>query len=157
LEAAGVSKDTLKDAKTINNKLTGKRSKAPAKPAPSPDGSAAAAKTISVSQLSYDSQIDTFSRLIELLGTEPLYKPNEPELQVPNLSDLLSGFRELNTATITAYTAYSNKIIERNNLLYTEETGLVPLAINVKKYVKSVFGATSPQYKQVSALEFKVR
>ena len=26
----------------------------------------------------------------------------------------------------------------------------------VKQYIKSIFGATSPQYKQVSGLEFKV-
>jgi hypothetical protein len=32
---------------------------------------------------------------------------------------------------------------------------LVDLAFEVKKYVKSLFGATSPQFKQVSGLQFK--
>lgn len=33
-------------------------------------------------------------------------------------------------------------------------TGLVQTALDVKKYIKSVFGATSPQFKQVSGPEF---
>jgi hypothetical protein len=39
-------------------------------------------------------------------------------------------------------------------LLYTTGTGLVELAGEVKKYIKSVYGATSAQYKQVSGLKF---
>ena len=35
--------------------------------------------------------------------------------------------------------------------------GMVDTALDVKTYVKSVFGASSPQYKQVSALKFTKR
>ncbi len=35
-----------------------------------------------------------------------------------------------------------------------QANSLVETAFDVKKYVKSVFGATSPQYKQISSLEF---
>ena len=48
-------------------------------------------------------------------------------------------------------------MIERNQSLYNPLTGLVQTAKEVKQYVKSVFGTTSPQYKQVSGLEFKIR
>ncbi|MDR2083871.1 MAG: hypothetical protein LBP67_02610 [Bacteroidales bacterium] len=42
-----------------------------------------------------------------------------------------------------------------DNLMYKKEkSGMVDTALEVKKYVKSVFGATSPQFKQVSKLEF---
>ena len=44
--------------------------------------------------------------------------------------------------------------ISRNNLLYKENTGLYDVALDVKNYIKSVFGATSPQYKQVSKIKF---
>jgi hypothetical protein len=48
----------------------------------------------------------------------------------------------------------SNFRIARNVILYANETGLVDIAGEVKKYIKSVFGGTSPQYKQVSKLKF---
>lgn len=34
------------------------------------------------------------------------------------------------------------------------ETGLVDIVDDVKKYVKSLFGASTPQYKQISGLKF---
>ena len=33
---------------------------------------------------------------------------------------------------------------------------MVDIALDTKTYIKSLYGATSPQYKQVSKLEFKV-
>ena len=42
-----------------------------------------------------------------------------------------------------------------NEKLYDEETGLVATAGDVKKYVKSIFSASSPEYAQVSGLQFK--
>jgi hypothetical protein len=44
--------------------------------------------------------------------------------------------------------------IERDEALYGEDTGLEDVSQDVKKYVKSLFGATRPQYKQVSGLKF---
>jgi hypothetical protein len=51
----------------------------------------------------------------------------------------------------------SNARISRNKLFYDRETGLVKVASDVKKYVKSVFGATSPEYTQVSGVEFAIQ
>ena len=38
--------------------------------------------------------------------------------------------------------------------MYKENSGLVFIAIDVKTYNKSVFGTTSPQFKQTSNLKF---
>jgi len=46
------------------------------------------------------------------------------------------------------------KRITRDEVLYADGTGLVELAGLVKKYVKSLYGADSPQYEQTSGLEF---
>lgn len=51
----------------------------------------------------------------------------------------------------------NNKLIERDQILYTDGTGLYTIAQNVKKYVKSLYGATSPEYKNVSSIEFTSR
>lgn len=157
LDATDATDKLVKDAKTINNKIQGKRAATkPAKPKAA-DSEAAEDKTISVSQQSYDALIDNFGKLIDLVGTEPTYTPNETELQISTLQTNLGSLKATNTAVVTAYTNYSNARITRNNILYGQTSGLVDVALEVKKYVKSVFGATSPQYKQVSKLEFKKR
>ena len=51
----------------------------------------------------------------------------------------------------------NNKLIERDNILYMDGTGLYSIAQNVKKYVKSLYGAGSPEYKNVSSIEFTSR
>jgi hypothetical protein len=152
LDATEASDKLVKDAKTINNKIQGKR--ATPRPKPKPDSEAAEDKTISVSQQSYDALIENFEKLIDLVSTEPTYTPNETELQISTLQTTLGNLKATNTAVVNAYTNYSNARITRNNILYAPTSGLVDVALEVKKYIKSVFGSTSPQYKQVSKLEF---
>ena len=41
-----------------------------------------------------------------------------------------------------------------NDLMYKANTRMVDIALDSKAYIKSAFGATSPQYKQVSKLKF---
>ena len=61
-----------------------------------------------------------------------------------------------NTAVATAYASISNSRIARNETLYSSSTGLVETANEVKKYIKSVFGASSPQFAQVKGIQFKI-
>jgi hypothetical protein len=84
------------------------------------------------------------------------YTPNEADLSVSGLNTLLTSMQTANSGVINAYTAFSNSRIVRDKTLYDESTGLVTAAAEVKKYVKSLFGASSPQYKQVSKLQFSV-
>ena len=58
---------------------------------------------------------------------------------------------------INAEVVYSNARISRDNLLYSKDSGLVDVAMDVKNYVKSIFGATSPEYANVSDIEFTTR
>lgn len=157
LDATDATDKLVKDAKTINNKIQGKRAATKSAKPKAADSEAAEDKTISVSQQSYDALIDNFGKLIDLVGTEPTYTPNETELQISTLQTNLGSLKATNTAVVNAYTNYSNARITRNNILYGQTSGLVDVALEVKKYVKSVFGATSPQFKQVSKLEFKKR
>lgn len=155
LDATDATDKLVKDAKTINNKIQGKRAGEKPKQATTPGSEAADDKSISVSQQSFDSLIENFSKLIDLVSTEPTYTPNETELQISTLQTNLGNLKTTNTTVVNAYTNYSNNRITRDNILYAAKSGLVDVALEVKKYVKSVFGATSPQFKQVSKLEFK--
>ena len=109
---------------------------------------------ISSSQLSFDSRIDNLDKLIKLLTSVTAYAPNEADLKVTALTTLLTDLKAKNTAVITAEAPLVNARIARNDVLYKAGTGLVDTSVDVKTYVKSVFGATSPQYKTISGLKF---
>lgn len=159
LDATDASGETVKDARTINRKLQGQRATQKASPAQPPAGGDAATpdKTISSSQQSYDQQIEHLDKLVELLASDSNYNPNETDLALPALQAKLIALKAANTAVVDTFTNWSNSRITRRTTLYNPLTGLVNTAFDVKKYVKSIYGATSPQYKQVSKLEFKTR
>jgi hypothetical protein len=109
---------------------------------------------ISSSQMGIDSRLDNFDKLIKLLTPVPAYAPNEADLKVAALTTLYTDLKSKNTAVITAETALMNARMARNDVLYKADTGVVDTSVDVKNYIKSVFGATSPQYKTVSGLRF---
>jgi hypothetical protein len=160
LAAVSPSKQTLDDAKSINKKIQGRRATSKNKGLPpassgttgTPD--APEDNTISVSQQSYDSLIDHFAKLIQTVSQEPLYNPNEADLSVAGLNAYLANMQAANTAVINATTVLSNARIARDKTLYHKTTGLVKTATDAKLYVKSIFGTTSAQFKQVSKLKF---
>ena len=156
LAATDAAQQTIDDAKTINRKIQGSRKEPITPPPPPTDPNATPPEdnSISVSQQSYDSLLDNFKKLIALVTAEPTYLPNENELKVVNLNIQAADLATKNTAVIGATTTLSNARIARNKTLYTPKTGLYDTTQEVKKYVKSVFGATSPEYKQVSGIKF---
>ena len=110
---------------------------------------------ISTSQRSYDNRLDNFDKLIKLLGSIAQYTPNEADLKITALTALYTDLKSKNNAVATTETPLYNARVSRNDILYKNKTGLVDVANDVKIYIKSVFGATSPQYKQNSKLIFK--
>ena len=156
-EACGADAEKVKDAKSINKKLQGTRASKKEDPAPvNPGDPVPADNTISASQQSYDQQMEHFARLINLLTTTAAYAPNETDINLTGLATKLGELQTANADVSTAYAAWSSSRITRTEELYNALTGLVPTAQNVKKYVKSLFGATSQQYKQVNGIRFKI-
>lgn len=160
-DVSGASTEAVKDARSVNRKISGSRlTKADAGIAPDPTEENMPApltpKKISSSQKSYSSLIEHFAKLITILSAEPSYLPNENDLKIAALNTLLANLKNLNTAVINAYTNVSNARIIRDTALYNLTNGLCPVAKEVKMYVKSVFGSSGAQYKQVSGIVFKV-
>ena len=158
LKATDTTTQVDESAQTIIRKIQGKRATAKKtdaeKQALAADGKVS--KEISSSQMSYDSRLDSFDKLVKLLTSVPLYAPNEAELKVATLTALYTDLKTKNAAVVNATTALSNARIARNDIMYKATTGLVDVATDTKSYIKSLYGATSPQYKQVSKLGFKV-
>lgn len=152
LSSTDASDQKIDDAKTFNRKIQGKRaSTVDAKPT---DPNTPAPKTISASQQSYDQIVQHFNGLISVAESEASYKPNEADLKVAALTAKATDMLTKNNAVATEYTAVSNARISRDKGLYTPKTGLVDTANDVKDYVKSIFGYSSPEYKQISKIKF---
>ena len=105
--------------------------------------------------MSYDSRIENLDKLIKLLESIGAYAPNEEELKTTSLTTLYNTLKVKNASVVAATTPMSNARISRNNILYKANSGMVDIALDTKTYIKSLYGATSPQYKQVSKLAFK--
>jgi polyribonucleotide nucleotidyltransferase len=151
LQVTDASNKTIEDAKGFNRKIQGTRAQKIDLNA-TPD-----TKFVSSSQQSFNQQIEHLSKLTSLLQAEPTYNPNETELKTATLLALIANMRIANTNVANAYTNISNARISRNKLLYDENTGLYNTSLEIKKYIKSVFGATSPEYKQISGIKFTSR
>ncbi|WP_445710323.1 hypothetical protein [Flavobacterium sp.] len=152
IRSSGAPETVVENAETINRKIQGRR--ANTKEEPTPEGEKPKNK-ISVSQQSFDLQIDHLDKLIELTTVEPKYNPNETPLQVATLNNYKTALENINTIVKNAYTPYSNAMIARNKKLYDPEIGLVDRTQLVKNYVKSLYGASSSEYKQINKLRFK--
>lgn len=154
--ATGISALNLADAKGILRKMNGRRAGKPKAtvPATTDVPQATTDKQISVSQLSYDNQVDHFSKLLSIAAQLETYVPNEKELSVAGLQAKLEALNTVNAAVVKNYTILSSARQSRNNTLYDPVQGLAAIAAGVKLYVKSVFGSTNPKYKQISAVSF---
>lgn len=161
--ACGAAPATVDDARGYYNKLLGRRAgttaraKAKASTAASSGSTGAEElpKVISVSQQSYDKQVEHFEQLISTLSGEPKYNPNEQELKLDTLTQLLNDMNTRNSAVIGAYVTLSTARIKRDEVFDAPTTGLIDTALDIKKYLKSVFGPSSAQYKQITGLQFR--
>lgn len=156
LKASDTTQEVDESARTIVRKLQGRRATAK-KTDDEKKVAADAGKEIieiSSSQMSYDSRLDNFHKFIKLLTSIPQYTPNEADLKIAALIILHADLKIKNIAVTNAETPLSNARIARNDVMYKDNIGLVDVATDVKTYIKSVYGATSPQYKQVSSLKF---
>jgi hypothetical protein len=151
LQTTDATTEKIADAKGYNKKLQGIRAKAVTTP---PDPNAPAPTTISTSQQSYDQQIQHLAGIISVLQSETSYAPNENDLKIATLTAKQTDLTAKNNAVATAYTNVSNSRISRDTTLYATTTGLFDIATEVKKYIKSVYGATSPQFAQIKGIEF---
>lgn len=151
LETTDATPEKVKDAKGFNRKIQGKRVSITETPT---DPNTPAPTVISSSQQSYDQQIQHLAGLISVLQSETSFAPNETELKIVTLTAKQTDLTAKNNAVATAYTTISNSRIARNTTLYGTDTGLVDTATEVKKYIKSIYGATSPQFAQVKGIEF---
>lgn len=150
--ACGAPSNAVDDIKGFARKIAGARKgKIEVDDPNTPENEAA---HNSVSQRSYTQVVEHFDAAIELCMNEPLYGPNEADLSVVSMQARSAAMKAANTNVVASVTTLSNNRISRDEVLYTNATSIVELARLVKLYVKSLYGQTSPQFKQISGLQF---
>jgi len=102
----------------------------------------------------YEKQLDNFSKLIQFLASFPTYKPNEADLSVAGLTAWYNELALNCQAVIDTQTNLDKSRRDRENVIYQPVTGLVQLGNDSKSYIKSVFGAGSLEYRQISKIKF---
>ena len=150
LEILGLPSGTIDQAKSLNRVIQGGQKKA----VTALEEGKEETKTVSTSRQSYTQMAENFGILLQLLGTIPTYNPNEDDLKLANLETYKISLVSSTQSVDQTEAELNNKLIERDQLLYADGTGLYSIAQNVKKYVKSIYGATSTEYANVSAIKF---
>lgn len=153
LEILGLPQGTLDQAKSLNRAIQG-GSKKTITP---PEEGKEAPKTASTSRQSFTQQAENFGILLQLLAILPSYTPNEEDLKLNNLTTYHASLMSATQAVDQTEAELNTKLIERDKILYADGTGLYTITQNIKKYVKSLYGAISPEYTNVSAIEFTNR
>jgi hypothetical protein len=161
LEATGAKPEKLDDARGFVKQILGRSpgNRPPASPAgrPVPSEQPAALEVRperSKLQLAYVSKAHAFSSLVEAVLSEPTYEANEAELSREGLAAKADELHRLNARVTEARIAWSNSLVHRNKVLYTDPDAVVITARRVKKYVRALFGFGSEEYAQVKGIVF---
>ena len=156
LRISGAPAQTIVQAETIVRQLRGKRAtaKTTGKEAVTANESGAEIVQNTLHNTTMDSKIENFTKFVQFLSGILEYKPNEADLTITALNAKLADLKTTNASYVTAMAALDAARLERNTILYAENSGVVDVAMSVKLYVKSLFGARSPQYKEISDIVF---
>lgn len=157
VKSSDASSEAIKNVKEIARKIQGTRVKPKKTEEQKQELSAKGVevKENSSSRLSYDSRLENFDKFLKILSGIPQYQPNETELKLTSLTAYYNSLKAKNTAVVNATVALNNARIARNTVMYKDTSGLIDRALDVKSYIKSVFNASSPQYKQIAKIKFE--
>lgn len=154
LKSSGATAKEVEDAMTIIRKVLGQRLKPAVQDNPNtPENEAL--QSHSAAQLSYDSVTQNVRSLGEYLGNVNAYAPNEAEFKPGALTGLADQLQSSSDAVNASSVPVFNVRRVRDELLYTNPDAVYVTARAAKEYYKGLYGAGSPQFKQISGLEFK--
>lgn len=150
LKGSGADALTLEDARASFRKLRGYRNSKP----PNGTKEGEAPKSPSVYGKDFASAVYHFAKLVETVSATASYKPNEPELKLEGLDQMLNSLKKANEAVMQAEVQRVMARKKRNDLLYESEESLHKTLKDAKAYVRGVFGFLSTEHVQITRLRF---
>ncbi|MBI3220810.1 MAG: hypothetical protein HYZ44_14945, partial [Bacteroidetes bacterium] len=109
----------------------------------------------SVAQGSMSNKIKNFKKLISMFEAEENYQPNELDMTVDSLKNMLNEITSKNGLAQDAKIDFNTALEARDKIMYDVESGMITCVRVTKKYVKFAFGPTSKEFKLLSSLKFK--
>lgn len=107
------------------------------------------------SQQRYDFLLENFCKIIKLLKVNPLYFPQQTELQLSKLEEFYASLYLKNNEVKRNNALLCNACLIRSEVMYRDHNGLVALAATAKMYIKYHYGWNSMQYKEIAGLIIK--
>jgi hypothetical protein len=154
LKASGADDGKIEQAMAIYRMIHGYKAPGTTKVGePVAAASAEETKKKSNKQGSQDSLVQNFQKLIHVLKTEPLYKPNEIELKITGLDALVTKFKADDLTTSTADAACEKARATLEKIFDDPKKGVKAVMSGVKLYSKAVYGAGSMEYKSVAKIK----
>jgi hypothetical protein len=154
LKASGADDSKIEQAMAIYRMIHGYDAPGAGKPlatvTPAP---ADATKKKSNKQGSQDSLVQNFQKLIHVLKTEMLYKPNEADLKIAGLDALVTKFKNDDLAASTADAASEKAKANLEKIFDDPKKGVQVVMSGVKLYAKAAFGANSMEYKNLAKIK----
>ncbi len=89
-----------------------------------------------------------------LLVAEPAYNPSKADLKTVALKGHFVSLNDANNGVKTGAIPYNKAVVDRNKALYATKKGLCDVCQSAKDEVRSTFGFSSPEFKQVSKIKF---
>ena len=144
---------SIEEARSIQKRITGGNTKKKKEEVVAKSSNDAKIKR-SQSRQSYDSRLDDFAKLITVLQNIPEYNPNEEELKITTLQNMVQIMKQAIEDNDSRDLMRNQAMNERNVVLYSADTGLTDTVFKIKAYVKAKFGGIkSVQYKSISKIK----
>ncbi len=149
-KASKASKNAIKDAKSLVNKIRGKVKKIKTMENGLPDPN-----HVSQSQAGFVNKVSNLEVLVKLYTNDGNYATNEDILKLTSLATLIANLKNANKAVEISNSETIKKRQLRNYALYEEENGIIDISLACKEYVKSVYGARSTEAKYIVGVPMK--
>lgn len=151
LESNITDEAAIKDVRTHYNDM---QSKKVTKVQTINDDGSTSEKSYSSNRLSYTSMAEHFQKMVERLKTVQGYAPTDNSIRIDTLEDLSSELHNANSSIAASFVTVTNSRNTRDHLMYGKNTGLVDLAMRIKKYLKYKYGTNSDQYHFAHKLKY---
>lgn len=148
-ESTPASRAAIEDARGLKVRFTGSNVRIPkdANGVPLPG-------YISNSHQSFSQKAETFRQLRDLYAADTNYAPNEVDLQIASITTMADTLHDLNNNMGTIVAPIIAAKTQRDFELYEPINGLVDRILAAKKYVRALYGPSSPQYNSVKGIKF---
>jgi hypothetical protein len=153
LELSGATPEKLDDVRRLYKQLTN-RSPRNRTPIPSEPAPAQGKLRRSVGQAAYVHKADVFTRIVEAVAAEPQYAASDAALSLEALQARAAQLDQLNDQVDEARAEWGSSTLARDKAMYAKPKGGIPVALRVKKYVRSAYGPGSAEYAKLKGIVF---